>query len=333
MSKLVRLSIAFKKRPLTQAFIDGRIKIPGVELEVHWEMSSTKRHGAVLRGDLDVGEMSTSRFVIARSENLPILGIPVFIKRGFIHQNLICRADSPLKSLSALRGKRIGIPSYNSSINVWARGLLKHEYGVSAEEVEWLKIKGEIEGKEGVQPNVRKIEIPESFSPEKVVARERLDGKEVILDRGESYLIHLLKEEKLDACLFTFFNVKSQAVRPILVDNTIEADYFRRTGIYPINHTVVLKATLIEKLPELPVLLVEAFRQAKAMASDYMNTEIKKEVEIEIRKLGGKDPFEYRLGDDERRTIETFIKYQIEQGLLMKKVEVNDLFAKTTISQ
>jgi 4,5-dihydroxyphthalate decarboxylase len=124
------------------------VKADGVDLIFRDDLGSSERHALILDGELNAGEMSTSGFIRGIAEGRPLLAIPVFIKRGFVHENLYCRKGSSIRDVRDLVGRRVGVPWYASTLRVEVRGLLQHEYGVSAKDIYWFYASKRLRGRD-----------------------------------------------------------------------------------------------------------------------------------------------------------------------------------------
>lgn len=231
----MRIRVAFKPRPRVKALQDGTVKAHDLDLIVRDDLGSSERHALILEGELDAGEMSTSGFIRGIAEGRPLFAIPVFIKRGFVHENLYCRKGSAIRDVRDLVGKRVGVPWYASTLSVWIRGLLEHEYGLSAKDIHWFTPR-----KESVDDTLDDIRVeylkpPASFSRPEVFAWEKLDGYRFPLTRTELFFLYLLEHGELDAAVFNFYRLESHTVAPLIPEEE-EARYFEKTGIYPISH-------------------------------------------------------------------------------------------------
>ena len=107
-------------------------------------------------------------------------------------------------------------------------------------------------------------------------------------------------------------------------------EYYQATGMYPIVHSIAIQRDLVSKNPEIARNLLAAFRQARQLATNYMSEEEKRMAEGEMRLLG-RDPYDYTLNDQDRRTLDTLMQYLVEDGILKEKVAVESLFADGTI--
>src|SRR5262249_37946083 len=160
----------------------------------------------------DVSEMSLSSYTILCSEgDSRFVAIPVFPSRVFRHSAIYVPASSPIERPQDLRGRRVGVGDYQMTAAVWVRGLLQHEYGVPPEDIVWVTGKP-----------IRSIAPPQGVRMQPIPSDATL---EAMLERAE---IDALISVMLPRGLGT-------SVRRLFRDGrTVEAAYYRKTGIFPI---------------------------------------------------------------------------------------------------
>ncbi len=324
---LTRLSLGFMRRPRVRALQDGLVTLPDVELDIVDTLGSTERHNRIRAGTLDGGEMSTSGLFRSRLRGEQLVALPVFIKRGFNHQHIVCRADAPFENLSELRARRVGVVHADSSVMVWLRGILKDEYGVSPQDVTWVTTAGKDQPGFGPGQAVEEVQASTDAQDPGWTGLERLDDTPRKLISGEVSVLSELVKGHIDFfCCNTF--ASGPGIRPVLRNgDQVEADYYQRTQLYPINHTVVLQQRVVQERPDLVRSLVLAFRQARELAPRWMTEQGIQTWDKERAKLGGQEPFAYVFTDEEEHVLRTFMRYQFEQGLLPDQFGVESLFA------
>ncbi len=314
MAKPLPLTLGLSVNNRTQALFDGSVRPDGIELECRSQFSegydnTGARHRWIIEGKIPGGECSTSSFILARNRGVPLKIFPIFISRQFRHRCIYCPVNSSVRVPSDLKGKRVTVHRYNASTSVWVRGLLQNEYGVRPEELDWYVAEDDV-GEEALRPRPEGIRV-QFISP----------------PRTREHAIELLEEGEIDAALEPYPGLaKNPKLRRLFEDSSrVEADYFRRTQVSPIIHSLALREELVAEHPWVVGSLLRAFRQSRALAENYMNEEQKKEARWE-REVMDDDPFSYRLDSCARKSLETLMEYQVQQGLLDKKPKLEDLF-------
>jgi len=314
MAKL-KITIACGNYDRTHALSDGTVLPEGMELnyvpmrpaETFWRMLNNE--------EFDASEMSLSSYTILRSQgDERFIALPVFPSRIFRQSCLYVNSRSGIRRPEDLKGRRLGAADYQMTAAVWTRGFLQHEYGVLPEDLNWV-----------VGAPVRSgVRIPERIRIENIGPDRSLDA---MLENGE-----------LDALVgVTFprsFLAGSRRVRRLFPDyRRIEEAYFRRTGIFPIMHTVVLRSSLFEAEPWVAISLYKAFVQAKQINdrllydTDALHASLPWLIdEIErSRRVFGRDVWDYSI-EGSRPTLEALVQYLDEQGLSARKMSVEELF-------
>lgn len=310
MAKPLELTLGFNRTPYTEALFQGEVQFQGVHLTPTNDFSAGldntgERHRRILAGQLPGGECSTSSFLLARTRDVPLVAIPVFPARSFPHRQIYCHAGAPIRTPADLAGKRVTVHRWNSTSPTWTKGLLENEYGVDLRSVHWFTAEPDPPG-EGAPPDFHIDRIPAPASREKAV--EMLAAGE--LDGGLDPYIH-----------------PGPGIRRVL-DNWQDeaAGFFRRTGIFPMSHTVVLRQELVDQHPWLVEALVGAFQAARQAADRYMSAD-ERAYEDWLREVLGADPRTCGLGPVERRTLEELVRYQFQQGLRTTPIDPIACFA------
>ena len=311
MHKL-ELTLACGRYDRTQALIDGRVQPEGVDLtfiplrpgETFWRMLN--------HGEFDVSEMSLSSYTILRSEgDTRFTAIPVFPSRTFRHSAIYLRADSWIERPEDLKGKRIGVGDYQMTAAVWVRGMLTHEYGVKPEDIAWV-----------VGKPIRSIKPPEDVRLETIPADKTL---EEMLKRGE-----------IDALVSVMIpKAIGKTVRRLFDDfRKVESEYYKKTGIFPIMHTLVLKTALYEQKPWLAVSFYRAFCRARDLAYQHLYDTDALTVSLpwiiddveSTRAVFGPQVWDYSI-EGSRPTLDALVSYLDEQKLSRRRMSVEELFA------
>ncbi|MFQ5693170.1 MAG: ABC transporter substrate-binding protein [Nitrospinota bacterium] len=322
----VPLTLACWDYDRTRPLRDGTVQVEGVDLnylalpveEIFWRMCQHE--------EFDASEMSLSAYLLYRTRpDPPFIAIPVFPSRMFRHAFVFVNARAGIERPEDLKGKRVGIPEWAMTAIVWLKGTFQHEYGVRPEDVEFrvggLENPGRKERVDVSLPaGVKLTPIPEG----RTLSEE--------LDEGG---IDALFTSRIPLC----FRRGSPNVRRLFPDpKKVEMDYYRRTGIFPIMHTVVVKREIYRAHPWITQSLYKAFCEAKDLAASWLRDTqairytlpwLLTEIEEEEAVLG-KDLWPYGV-EENRKTLEALLRYSVEQGLAEREVPIEELFAPNTL--
>lgn len=315
MSRL-RLSLACGSYDRTEALRTGLIQPEGIDLNYIAIKSPPEIFSRMLDlHSFDAAEMSLSQYLTLRSAGeREVLALPIFPSRVFRHGFIFVRDE--IKDPKDLDGKRMGVPEYWQTAAVWIRGILAHEYDVDIESCHWY---------EGG------LEVP--LSDDERQARVLRSGErrpEII--GADQCLNTMLANGELDAVI--------GARKPSCVDQStgvrrlfenyrhVESQYFRKTGIFPIMHTLVVRQEIVDDNPWVVESLYKAFTEAKAWCMKemrftgtirYMLPWLFDDLD-EIDDLFGGDPWPYGIAPN-RNLLSTFVAYLEEQGLLGEPID------------
>jgi 4,5-dihydroxyphthalate decarboxylase len=249
--------------------------------------------------------------------------VPAFVSRAFRHTSIYVRRDR-IKTPADLKGRKIGLPEYQLTANVWARGILEEDHGVKPSDVIWVR--GGIE--ESGRPEKISINLPPDVRLEDAPDGATISG---LLDRGE---IDGFMAPRPPSCAVTNPNVSW-----LFPDPTAAAkDYYARTGIFPIMHLVGVRKDLAEQHPWLPAAVLKAFEQAKAEGlrklADTSATKVTLPfVEEQLKaaqELMGSDFWSYGVTAN-RIALDAFLKHHYAQGLSPRRLVVEELFHPATL--
>jgi len=324
----IRLTLACWDYDRTRALQEGRVEVEGVEL-TYLPLRVEETFWRMLRyGEFDVAEMSTGSFLMSRDKGAPrLIGIPVFPSKTFRHSCIYINTDSGIEKPADMVEKRVGVPEYQITMATWARGILQHEYGVTPEKMQWFTGGEEHPGR---QDKVQH-KLPPNINIQPIPGDKTLSG---MLERGEI-------DAMISAHMPSPFVRRHPKVRRLIPNfREVEADYFKRTKIFPIMHTMVMREEIYEQHPWIAQSLFKAFDESKRLCQEemyefsalkYMMAWSIDEMEKE-RELLGPDPWAYGL-EANRHILETLVQYTYEQGLISKKLDVASLFAKSTLEE
>jgi 4,5-dihydroxyphthalate decarboxylase len=276
--------------------------------------------------EFDVAEMSLSSYVMSLFRpDPPFIAIPVFPSRAFRHSSIFVNAASGIGEPGDLRGRKIGTPEYQMTAGVWIRGILADDYRVPSESATYYTGGEEEPGRPEKQP----LSLPDRIRVHRISVGQTLAA---MLASGE---IDALYAARMPS---SFVRRDGRVVR--LFDDfvPVERDYFRRTKIFPIMHTVVIRRDVYAGAPWVAQSLYKAFRVAQQMTyADLYETAAFKSMlpwltahVEETRREMGDDYWSYGL-EPNRHTLETFLRYSLEQGLSKEMLRPEQLFAPETL--
>ena len=325
MSKL-QLTLGCWNYDRTRALQDGSVQPDGIDL-IYLDMPVEETFFRMLRHrEFDITEMSLSSYSVSLSKDPPpFIAIPVFPSRFFRHSSIYINAASGIREPKDLVGKRVGNPEFQMTAPVWIRGILADEYGVPIDSVTY-RTGGE---EEPGRSEKIKLNLPPSIRIEPIGPTQTLSA---MLASGE---IDALQTARMPS---SFAKRDGRVKR--LFDNFVEVekDYYRRTKIFPIMHTVVIRRELYEKHPWVAQSLYKAFCAAQrrtyadlgeTAALKVMLPWLTAQVEEARRELG-EDFWPYGFAPN-RATLATFLRYHHEQGLSPRRLSPEELFAPETL--
>jgi 4,5-dihydroxyphthalate decarboxylase len=305
------LKTAIATYPHTKGLKDGTVTAPGLRFE-HLEISpiiaAFRRMCRAL--EFDVSEMAITTYLTARAYHKAFTALPVFILRQFHHAPIVYHVKAGVASPKDLEGKRVGVRAYTVTTGVWARGILATEYGVDLGKITW------------VLNDEEHVEEYHKAYPSNVVYQAGANLGAMVAT-GEL------------AAAIGVGRVDSPDVKPLIPNaHEAEAAWYRKTGIYPINHTVVVKDSLLQADPTLAPRLFDAFKEAKAAFLQRLaaGAELSSEEQALAQRRGlvGDDPLPYGLARN-RKAIEAVIQFAQEQKILPHKVSPEEIFARNTL--
>jgi 4,5-dihydroxyphthalate decarboxylase len=322
-----RITLGLPYHPRTRALIDGEITIDGYELDITHDPSPGERHYRFAQGEWDIGEYSAATFLRTREKGFRYIALPIFFERGPRQRN-IYYCEGRLHHPTALKGKKIGCFRYGATAVVWARGFLLDEYDLKTTDMSWYVSGREVYIGSDLPVKVERLDPPPPFGQEKPhLARLLSEGElQAALVAGDSGYLGLFGGGSLPKAMG-----EARGVRPLFDDSEEIVRWVRKTRIYPIIHLIALKEEAAERYPDLPIKLLEAFREAKKLSTKYLSQEQIQGHEREKAALG-EDPYAYVLGDTEKRTMAALARYQVEQGLLKQVPPVESLFVRQTLT-
>ncbi len=323
MNKL-RISVAVGDYDRTRPLVDGRVLVDGAD-PVYMLLTPEEMFFRSMRHEsFDVCELSFSSYAVRTARgDCPYVAIPVFLSRMFRHTSIYVRKDR-IHRPEDLKGRRMGLPEYQLTANVWARAILQDDYGVAPEDIRWVRGGIETPGRpEKIALNLPPGVVIES-APEGVTISE-------LLNRGDIDGFMAPRPPSREA-------LANPAIGWLFDDPTATAkDYFRRTGVFPIMHVVGVRKTLVEAHPWLPGALQKAFTAAKNVALEELNDTSATKVTMPFveeqlkaaRDTLGPDYWSYGVAGNES-AIDTFLRHHHSQGLSSRRLSVEEVFHPST---
>ena len=326
MAKL-HLTLACGDYDRTKTLQDGSLDPVGIALnylpmeaeEIFWRMGHHQ--------EFDASEMSLSNYITMTSRGeSPFTAIPIFPSRYFRHSCVFINTARGLDKPEDLGGKRIGVAEYAMTAAVWIRGFLSDDHGVAAKDVAWFTGGQEVPGrKERIE-----LRLPPEIKVQPIPNDRTLND---MLDKGE---LDALVTARIPSC----FAAGAPHIRRLFPDfKSVEIDYYRRTQLFPIMHTIVIRSDVFEADPWVARSLYNAFRQSKDDAIARMNINntmastlpwLQAEMAL-LRDVFGEDWWPYGI-EPNRHVIEALLRYMGEQGLLADNIPtVEDLFAPSLL--
>ncbi len=319
MAKL-DLSVAVGDYDRTRALVDGTVAIDGVD-PVYMTLGPEEIFFRAFRAaEFDICELSLSSYTVKTAQgNCPYIAVPAFVSRTFRHTAIYVRTDR-IKKPADLKGRKVGVPEYQLTANVWARAFLDDDYGVKPADIHWIR--GGIE--EAGRPEKIAIKLPAGVRLDNAPEGATISG---LLEAGEIDGFIAPRPPKLVEKGHP--NIGWLFPDPI----SVAKDYYKRTGLFPIMHVVGIRRELAERHSWLPGAVLKAFEQAKEAAltklSDTSSTKVTlpfvEEALRDARALMGEDFWSYGV-DKNRKTLDYFLGQHHAQGLSSRRVSVDEMF-------
>jgi 4,5-dihydroxyphthalate decarboxylase len=318
------LSFAYGRTLRSAALLDGEVEVEGVELvpsQVHMSELAWRQLRPMMErgGEFDVSELSISSLLISVDHGNPeYVAIPCFPYRSFFHTAILVRTDAGIDEPKDLIGKRVGIPEYQQTGALWVRHPLLHEFGVKPSDMEWWM---------GRSPNLSHggatgFKVPEGVTMH--YAPESTNLGEMILNNELDALLMYVRNTLVDRSTVDLDS--DNRVRHLFADPVAEGvRYYKKTGIYPINHTLTIRRSLVEKYPWLPQNLYNAFLESKRLGEKRLREAAEPYVTTgAMTKLTG-DPFPYGFRANQV-VLEALREGSHEQGLTTRLIGFEEAF-------
>jgi 4,5-dihydroxyphthalate decarboxylase len=319
--KVLPLTFAIADYPHTRALKSGAVPIAGIAPEFVNVTPQIAAYRRMVRNvEFDVCELAPTTYVIARAHGAPFVALPIFVMRRFHHGGLLVRPDAGITAPKDLEGKKVGVRAYSVTTGVWTRGILADEYGLDLAKVTWV-----VDDEE----HVTALKLPANVihaPPGRSLASMMADGE---LAAGFAANAGIGRAgppvagwEKNKVPPPDYPELLAESAR-------LEADWFVRTGIYPMHGTIVVKESVLAAHPWVARALFDAFSAAKAQWLQRLRAgEVNDAADQKYRELTavvGDDPLPFGLAPN-ARTITALEAYAFRQGLTPRRMAVEQLF-------
>ena len=319
MSKL-SLTMAIPDYDHTRDLVSGRVQAEGIDLTCLVYPVEEIFYRFIVYKEWEVSEISFAKYsALIAQGNKDFIALPVFPSRVFRHSSLYVREGGPIKKITDLKGRKVGIPEWAQTAAVYSRGFLEDQYGIKLSSIHWVQA--------GVnQPGrIEKVDL-------------KLPKGVKITRVADKSLNEMLLSGDIDAMLvarapdaFVKGNPKIRRLFDDFID--VETEYYKKTGIFPIMHAVAVRRDVVDKNPWVARNLFTAFEEAKRRSIERVQ-----EATVSLfpipwyfeharrgMELFGKDYFPYGI-EPNRKTLEAFLKWAYDQGVCKRHVEVDELF-------
>jgi 4,5-dihydroxyphthalate decarboxylase len=325
----LQLSIGMAANPRTWPVFDGRVKPDGIDLVPSAVHPSELFWRQLKFGDFDVSEMSMSSLMMAKAQgDERWAGLPVFTTRKLFHTEILVRRAAGIDKPADLKGRRVGVPEYQQTAALWTRGALEHEFGVQARDMQWWMERVPSHSHRGAvgfdaPPGVTINQVP----PEKNLGSMMLAGE---IDAVVHYILRSNLVDRSTADLWSHPDIK-----PLFPDPVAEGvRYYRKTGILPINHGMVVKREIAERHPWVMLNLLKAFELANESAERERLEHGQYHVATGLVPADGLRTVLVRHGiKANRMVLNTAAQYSQEQGLTPRRVRLEELFAASVMGE
>jgi 4,5-dihydroxyphthalate decarboxylase len=318
MAKL-RLTVAAGDYDIVRPLKEGLVEAAGLELIFLTDMGPRERHWRLARKtEFDVCEENVGAYFITRDQGHPLTAIPVFLHRRFRHGFVFVNTAAGIKTPKDLIGKEIGGTNFMPAGNIWIRGILEEEYGVPHRQNTWVVDRSED------------------------VAFKAPPDLKIKMKTSAKSLSDMLADGDIPAMISPTiprpFTLGDKRIARLFPDyKSIEMEYFRKTGIFPIMHVTTIRQEIVDKYPWVTTNLVKAFEASKQMA--YRRVQNPRMVPLawvrtaveEQQDILGRDPWQFGLTPANRKNLETIQRYVHQQGMVSKIRPLEELFDDTDL--
>ena len=315
-TEILEVEFPVMRYDISLPLLEGRVPIDGVKLKPVKSSSMINKEDPKMKsGDFGLCDLNIGYLLPAIEARWEIIGLPVFSKRKPVYQLVFYHADSGIRAPKDLERKRIGSRTYRTALTVWARGLLHERYGVDFSSVQWVLQAKEVFPVHDSQVRIEYVDETKNMS-QRLIAGE-LDA--IITDISDTKM---------------FDNLESHPKVRRLFPNYVQDDeqLYRETGIFTPVHMIVMSRKLDRERPDFAAKFYAAFEKAKELACDdtlsdrggFSVVYLRERMKEQMKSWG--DPWKYGIRSN-KSTIDAFIKYNVEQGMIRAAPSYAKIFA------
>jgi 4,5-dihydroxyphthalate decarboxylase len=314
--QVLEIEFPVMRYDITMPLLEGRVAIEGIGLRPVKSSSMINKEDPKMKsGDFGLCDLNIGYFLPAIEAGWEIIGLPIFSKRKPVYQLIFCHADSGIASPKDLAGKKIGSRTYRTALTVWARGLLKERQGVDFSNVQWVLQAKEVFPVYDRSLNIEYVDDKKNMA-QRLIAHE-VDG--IITDISDAQLFEMLESHAKVRRLFPDYVSEDRAL-------------YTETGIFTPVHMIVMSRRLDREHPELAAKFYAAFEQAKQIAYEDILSDrggfsvayLREKMKEQSATWG--DPWKHGVKAN-RTTVDTFVRYNVEQGMIRSQPSYADMFA------
>jgi len=328
----IQLSVGMAPNPRTWPLFDGTVKPDGIDLIMSPIHPSELFWRQLRFADFDLSDMSFSSLTIAVAHgDKRWVGLPIFTTRRFFHTGILVRRDAGIETPADLKGKRVGVPEYQQTAALWTRGVLQHEFGVEPRHMEfWME-----RNPEHSHGGATEFKAPSGVTIHQIPLGKDI-GSMMLSGELQATLLYIVNRNLVDRSTADLWNHPD--IKYLFPDPKAEGvRFYKKTGLYPINHCAVIKREVAEKHPWTILNIFKAFERANTIANNQRMEHVAYYIETgllppDARKALATPLVQHGISAN-RQVLETAMQYSVEQGLTPRLLRLEEVFAESTLEQ
>jgi 4,5-dihydroxyphthalate decarboxylase len=328
----IQLSAGMAPNPRTWPLFDGTVKPDGVDLIMSPVHPSELFWRQLRFADFDLSDMSFSSLTMAVAHgDQRWVGLPIFTTRRFFHTGVLVRRDAGIETPVDLKGKRVGVPEYQQTAALWTRGVLQHEFGVEPKQMEfWME-----RNPEHSHGGATNFKAPPGVTIHQIPLGKDI-GSLMLSSELQATLLYIVNRNLVDRSTADLWNHRD--IKYLFPDPKAEGvRFYKKTGLYPINHCVVIKREIAERHPWAILNIFKAFERANSIANEQRMEHVAYHIDTgllppDTRKALAIPVVQYGIAAN-RHVLETAVQYSVEQGLTPRLLKLEEVFAPSTMEQ